>query len=49
MVVIRRRPFVLGAASLLANPFRAMAAPTAKTFRINVVGDPAQLDAITLS
>jgi oligopeptide transport system substrate-binding protein len=49
MVVIRRRPFVLGAVSLLANPFRAMAAPTAKTFRINVVADPAQLDPITLS
>jgi peptide/nickel transport system substrate-binding protein len=46
---MKRRAFALGATSLLTSPFLAAAAPAAKTFRVNVVGDPAQLDPITLS
>ena len=48
--VIGRRPLVAGLLALTTTGAEtAAAAPAAKTFRLNVVGDPAQMDPITVS
>ena len=49
MLTLKRRSFALGAVASMAVPNLAKAGPASRTFRINVVADPAQLDPITLS